>query len=87
MPAILDRLVKQLKAKGIATSSAYAIATKSLQKAGNLRPGTAKATAKGRRRGKMTPGQRAKDRASKRSGHPTSKYKYNSKTNLATLKK
>ena len=40
MPAILDRLVKQLVAKGHRKSSAYAIATKSLQKAGNLKKGT-----------------------------------------------
>ena len=39
MPAILDRLVKQLVDKGHRKSSAYAIATKSLQKAGNLKKG------------------------------------------------
>jgi hypothetical protein len=32
----------------------------------------------------MTPGQRAKNRASKTSGKPQSSYKYNSKTNRAT---
>lgn len=86
MPAILERLVRQLKAKGIAKSAAYAIATKSLQKAGDLKKGSSKATAKGARRGAMTPGQRAKDRASKKSGHSLSNYKYSSKTNRATLK-
>ena len=35
----------------------------------------------------MTPAARAKDRASKTSGHPKSAYKYNAKTNLATLRK
>ena len=34
----------------------------------------------------MTPGERAKDRASKASGNPKSVYKYNSKTNRATKK-
>lgn len=87
MPAILDRLVSQLRAKGKSKSAAYAIATSSLQKSGNLKKGTAKATAKGTRRGKMTPGQRAKDRASKKSGRPKSDYSYNMKTNLATLHK
>jgi len=87
MPAILDRLVRQLKAKGKSSKAAYAIATSALQKSGNLKKGTTKATAKGKKRGAMTPGQRAKDRASKRSGRKTSEYKYNSKTNLATLKK
>lgn len=87
MPAILDRLVKQLKAKGKSQSSAFAIATSVLQKSGNLKKGSTEATAKGKRRGAMTPGERAKDRASKRSKHKASDYKYNSKTNLATLKK
>lgn len=86
MPKILERLVSQLRAKGKSKSSAYAIATKALQRSGNLKPGTQKATAKGKRRGNMTPSARAKDRAAKKSGHKTSDYKYNRKTNLATLK-
>ena len=47
MPKILDRLVGQLQAKGMGKSQAFDIATKSLQKAGDLKPGTQKATAKG----------------------------------------
>lgn len=86
MPAILERLVSQLKAKGYNESSAYAIATKALQKSGNLKKGSQKATAKGKRRGAMSPGARAKDRAAKRSKHKTSDYKYNKKTNRAKLK-
>lgn len=65
MPAILDRLVRQLRAKGYDTSSAYAIATKKLQSSGNLKKGTQKATAKGKKRGKMSPEARAKSRARK----------------------
>jgi len=87
MPAILDRLVKQLQAKGHSKSSAYAIATKSLQKSGNLKKGSNKATAKGKKRGKMTPGQRAKDREAKRQNKSPKSFKYNKKTNRATLKK
>lgn len=86
MPAILDRLVSQLRAKGKSKQAAFAIATSALQKSGNLKKGTTEATAKGKRRGAMTPGERAKDRASKKSGRKTSEYKYNAKTNLATLK-
>tara|TARA_R100000750_G_C2283752_1_gene72236 strand:- start:98 stop:361 length:264 start_codon:yes stop_codon:yes gene_type:complete len=86
MPAILDRLVSQLMAKGKTKSAAYAIATAALKKSGNLNS-KGKATAKGKRRGKMSPGQRAIDRASKKSGRPKSHYKYNAKTNRATLKK
>ncbi len=89
MPAILERLVKQLQAKGYQKSSAFAIATSSLQKHGELKKGTQKATAKGLRRGKMTPSERAKDRASKYSKgrHKAKEYSYNSKTNLSKLKK
>lgn len=86
MPAILERLVSQLRAKGKSKSSAFAIATAALQRSGNLKPGTQQATPKGNRRGAMTPAQRAKDRASKISGKSKSKYKYSKKTNRATLK-
>ena len=86
MPAILERLVSQLRAKGKSKSSAFAIATSALQKSGNLKKGTQKATAKGARRGKMSPGQRAKDRAAKYSGNKTKDYSYNKSTNRATKK-
>ena len=87
MPAILDRLVKQLQAKGKSKKAAYAIATATLQKSGNLKRGTKKATAKGKKRGKMTAGQRAKDRQARYDKSKPSKYKYNKKTNRATKKK
>jgi hypothetical protein len=86
MPAILNRLVSQLKAKGKSDQAARAIAVSALQKSGNLKKGSTEATTKGKKRGAMTPGQRAKDRASKKSGKKTSSYKYNKKTNRATLK-
>lgn len=44
-----------------------------------------KLTAKGRARDKMTAAERAIDRASKTSGKSKSRYKYNPKTNRATL--
>lgn len=88
MPAILDRLVKQLKAKGKSKQAAYAIATSSLQRAGDLKKGSTQATSKGLRRGSMTPGERAKDRASKYSKgkHSATAYSYNKKTNRSKLK-
>jgi hypothetical protein len=43
-------------------------------------------TAKGKKRQAMGNGGRAKDRAAKRSGKSTKDYKYNAKTNRATLK-
>ena len=86
MPKILERLVSQLKAKGKSDQAAHAIAVAALQRSGNLKKGSTEATAKGKRRGNMSPAARAKDRAAKKSKHKTSDYKYNSKTNLATLK-
>lgn len=43
-------------------------------------------TAEGKKRQAMGNDGRAKDRAAKRSGKKASAYKYNSKTNRATLK-
>lgn len=88
MPKILDRLVSQLKAKGKSPSAAFAIATAVLQRSGNLKKGTTKETAKGKKRGKMSPSQRAKDRASKYSKgkHKPSDYSYNKSTNLSKLR-
>tara|TARA_R100001509_G_scaffold16451_1_gene8319 strand:- start:429 stop:692 length:264 start_codon:yes stop_codon:yes gene_type:complete len=87
MPKILDRLVSQLMDKGHSKSSAYAIATKSLQRSGNLKKGTQKATRKGKIQGKKTPSQRAKERAAKKSKRKPSDYKYNKKKNTVKLKK
>lgn len=83
MPKIVERLTRQLRGKGVKNpkKAAYAFLTR----AGILKGG--KLTAKGKRRNAMTPGQRAKDRAAKRSGRSTGSYKYNKRTNRATLKR
>jgi hypothetical protein len=60
MPKILDRVVSQLKAKGVANP--YAVGVSAMQRAGNLKPGTTKATKQGVRRGNMTPLEREKAR-------------------------
>ena len=83
MAKILNRLVSQLKAKGMGESRARAIATKTLQKSGNLKAGSTEPTAKGVKRGNMTPAVRAKDRAAKDGGGKASDYKYNKKNNTA----
>lgn len=83
MPKILDRLVKQLKDNGMNEKQAYAVAIKKLQESGNLKKGSTEATEKGKKRGDMTPAERAKDRASKKSGGKPSDYKYNKKNNSA----
>jgi hypothetical protein len=50
MPAILERLVKKLMAKGHDRKSAYAIATAQLKKSGNLKKGSKeRAKRKGKR--------------------------------------
>jgi hypothetical protein len=83
MPKILDRLVSQLVANGMSKDKAYAVAVKKLQESGNLKPGTTEATEKGKKRGEMTPAERAKDRASKSRGGKPSDYKYNKNNNSA----
>lgn len=65
MPKILDRVVSQLKAKGVANP--YAVGVSAMQKAGNLKQGTLKATKQGVRRGEMTPDQREKARRNRSS--------------------
>jgi hypothetical protein len=84
MPKILERLVSQLKAKGHSDQAAHAIATSALKRYGEL-DAHGNATLKGIRRGNMTPAQRAKDRAAKRSGRKPTDYTYNVRTNRATL--
>ncbi len=79
-PAIKSRLVKQLKAKGKSTEAAFAIAQSVLKKSGNV-TSSGQATAKGAKRGAMTPAARAKSRAVKKSGGKPSDYTYNRKTN------
>jgi len=89
MPKILDRLKRQLRARGETPTKAHEIAVEALQKSGNLMPGTEKATPQGKRRGGMTPGQRAKARAARKSEgrHKPSDYVYHPTTNSATLRK
>lgn len=67
MPAILENAVKSIMKENpkLSKSSAYAIATKQLQKSGDLKEGTQEATKKGDRRGEMSAATRAKTRAQK----------------------
>jgi hypothetical protein len=60
MPKILDCVVSQLKAKGVANP--YAVGVSAMQKAGNLKKGTVEATKQGVKRGNMTPDEREKAR-------------------------
>ena len=59
MPKILDKAVKEIK-KSSPGVNPYAVATATLQKSGELKPGTNKATPKGVARGNMTKAERHK---------------------------
>ena len=74
---LVDRLAAQVGNK----DAAVAI----LKKRGHMRAdGTL--TAAGQKRNMMTAEERAKDRAAKRTGHPTKDFTYSARTNRATLK-
>lgn len=85
-PAIKRRLVSQLKGNGKSTAAAHAIATSALKKSGNLDK-CGNATAKGKRRGKMTPAERSNDRAAKRGGGKASDYHYKKANNTSVKSK
>lgn len=83
MPKILDRLVKQLIANWVPKNAAYPIAVKKMQDSWNIEKWSLKATKKWEKRGKMTPAQRAIDRAAKKWWESKKVYKYNKKNNTA----
>jgi hypothetical protein len=86
MPKIVERLVSQLKAKGMDEGKAQATARKVLQKSGSLKAHSDTLTKKGEARSKMGAAGRAKDRAAKETGHAAKSFKYNQLTNRARLK-
>jgi len=58
MPKILDTAVQRIRSRGVPAKSAWPIAVASLQKAGDLKKGSVKATPQGTARGQMTRAQR-----------------------------
>jgi hypothetical protein len=82
IPAIKKRLVSQLKARGKSPEAAYAIAQSALKKSGNVDK-SGNATAKGKKRGAMTPAQRSNDRAAKYNGGKPSDFKYKASNNTS----
>lgn len=80
---LVDRLTSQLAAKGVKDAKGEAISI--LKSRGHL-DDSGVLTKEGAKRQALGPDGRAKDRASKLSGKPASAYKYNPKTNQATLK-
>ena len=74
---LVKRLTAQVKSKTLAENI--------LKKRGHLTK-DGKLTKTGKARNEMTAAERAKDRAAKKSGKSPKAYKYNPKTNTATLK-
>lgn len=74
---LVKRLTAQVGGEGLAVAL--------LKKRGDMTSG-GKLTARGKKRDAMTAEERAKDRAAKAGGKPPSAFKYDSKTNRATLK-
>lgn len=81
---LVDRLISQLAARGVKDAKGDAI---SILKARGHLDTAGKLTAEGQKRQDMGPDGRAKARAAKVSGRPVTDYKYNPKTNMATLKR
>jgi len=61
MPGLLDKAVSRIKQRGVPTKSAWPMAVSSLQKAGDLKSGSLKATKQGVQRNQMTRAQRQKN--------------------------
>ena len=61
MPGLLDKAVSRIKSRGVPTKNAWPMAVASLQKAGDLKPGSVKATPKGVARNKMSRAMRQKN--------------------------
>lgn len=73
---LIDRLAAQVGDRDTAIEI--------LKKRGHLMADGKTFTPEGMKRNAMTAEERAKDRAAKRSGEPSSSFKYNPKTNRAT---
>lgn len=74
--------MSQLRRNGQSEASAYAIAQSVLQRSGNVDK-SGRATAKGRKRGAMTPAERSNDRAARRRGGKPSDYVYKKENNTS----
>jgi hypothetical protein len=75
---LVDRLAAQVGSKPLAVNI--------LKKRGDLKADGKTLTSEGKKRDSMTAKQRAVDRATKKSKHKDAEYKYDPKTNRATLK-
>lgn len=76
----------QMVARLSAQLGSHEEAVNILRKRGHMEQNSEKLTTSGVARDNMTAEERAKDRAVKASGKPTSAFKYDPKTNRATLR-
>lgn len=86
-PTILKRLTQQIKENSPGVKDPEAAAIAALRKQGSMEKDSMELTKYGTTRNEMSPGERAIDRAVKRSGRKAGEYTYDAKTNAATLKK
>jgi hypothetical protein len=85
--SIMERLTSQIMAQGKSLEDAKAIAAFSMRNNGSLKKKGAGLTAKGKKQQSLGAAGRAKKRAAERSNRKPGNYKYNPRTNRATLKK
>lgn len=83
MSALPKRLTRQLASRGV--KNAKGVAASLLKKRGHMTE-DGKLTKEGKKRQKLGNAGRAKDRAAKKSGRKSKDFKYDKKTNRATLK-
>ena len=83
---LIERLTSQLQAQGHG-EGAREMALGILRKQGSVAQDSDTLTKHGLARSNMTPGERAIDRQSKYSGKPKAAFRYDAKTNRATVKK
>jgi hypothetical protein len=83
MPALYERLKRQLASRGVKGAAGMAAAL--LKKRGQM-DGKGKLTSEGKKRQALGNAGRAKDRAAKAGGGKPSDYKYNPKTNRTKRK-
>lgn len=83
MGALQTRLTRQLASRGVKDAKGMAVAL--LTKRGDMKDG--KLTEKGKERQALGDAGRAKDRQARYSGRKPEDFKYDAKTNAATLKK
>jgi len=83
---MLERLTEQMRTQSSPPKDPRAAAVAVLQARGHLLSGTEKFSTAGIARNKMTAEERAKDRASRRTGLPVETFGYDPQTNRATRK-